>query len=60
MLEVIGIIFVGVIGFGISKVVLYRIFPEYGLKVAERRYTEDPDSVNERLLWEARRRVRNK
>ena len=60
MLEIIGILVVGLFGWAILKMVLYRVFPEYGLKNAERRYQEDPDHVNERLLWEARSRVNNK
>ena len=57
MLEIIGIIVVSIIGWAITKMVIYRIFPEYGLKVAERRYRESPDNVNEKLLWDARNRA---
>jgi len=60
MFEIIGIIFALVIGWVILKMILVRVFPEYGLKEAEARYKRDPDDVNERLLWEARSRVNNK
>lgn len=60
MFELIGLAVVLIVGWAILKVILYRVFPEYGLKHAERRYQRDPDSVNERLLWQARSRVKNK
>lgn len=60
MFEIIGIIFALVIGWVILKMILVRVFPEYGLKEAEARYKRAPDDVNERLLWEARSRVNNK
>ncbi|MEH6589163.1 MAG: hypothetical protein V7746_02840 [Halioglobus sp.] len=46
-----------IFGWAILKMVLYRVFPEWGYKVAERRYQGEPDAVNERLRWEARSRV---
>ena len=54
MFEIIGIIFVLIIGWVILKMILIRLFPEYGLKEAEARYKRNPDDVNERLLWDAR------
>jgi hypothetical protein len=57
MFEVIGILVVAIVGWAIIKMAIHRVNPEYGLKVAERRYMEDPSDVNERLLWEARSRV---
>ena len=58
MFELIGIVVVAIIGWAILKVILYRVFPEYGLRVAERRYERDPSDENERLLWAARSRSR--
>lgn len=60
MFGLIGIIVVAIIGWAIFKMVLCRIFPEYGLREAEKRYKRDPDDINERLLWEARSRVQEK
>tara|TARA_R110002072_G_C7747830_1_gene517189 strand:- start:63 stop:251 length:189 start_codon:yes stop_codon:yes gene_type:complete len=57
MLQIIGIIVVAVVVWAIVKMIFYRVFPEHGLKVAEKRYQENPDPVNERLLWDARSRV---
>lgn len=57
MLKFIGIFFVTLIGYAIVKMILSRVFPEWGLKEAEARYNRSPDDVNERLLWEARSRV---
>ncbi|WP_436915158.1 hypothetical protein [Acinetobacter gandensis] len=60
MLEIIGIGFTCIIGWVLIKMVLVRIFPEYGLREAEARYERSPDDVNERLLWEARTRLSEK
>lgn len=60
MFKIIGIIFVLFAGWIILNMLLVRLFPEYGLKKAEARYDRSPDEVNERLLWEARSRVKNK
>lgn len=57
MLKLIGIFCVALIGYAIFKMILSRVFPEWGLKEAEARYNRSPDGVNERLLWEARSRV---
>ena len=57
MLEIIGILFVALVGYAIIKMILSRVFPEWGLREAEARYKRSPDDVNERLLWEARSRV---
>lgn len=56
MFEVIGVIVVLIIGWAAVKMIAYRVFPAYGLKVAERRYMKEPDATNERLLWDARHR----
>ncbi len=56
IVAVIGII----IGWTILKMIFYRINPTYGLKEAERRYKENPSDVNDRLVWDARSRVKNK
>jgi YD repeat-containing protein len=51
---------------GIAWAILYfflaRIFPEWGLRVAEKRYERDPDlhGTSERLMWDARHRVSEK
>lgn len=60
MLELIGIGFACIVGWVLVKMVVVRIFPEYGLKDAEARYERSPDDVNERLLWEARARLSDK
>lgn len=60
MFEIIGFIFVLIVGWVILKMILIRVLPEYGLKDAEARYKRNPDDVNERLVWEARSRVNNK
>ena len=60
MFQIIGIIFVLIIGWVILKMILVRVLPEYGLKEAEARYKRSPNDINERLLWEARSRVDNK
>lgn len=57
MFEIIGIGVVAFFGWIILKVVLQRIFPAHGLRVAEKRYQEDPSDENERLLWQARSRA---
>lgn len=60
MLEIIGIFFVCLFGWALVKMALVRIFPNYGLRVAEERYNREPDDINERLLWDARTRVSEK
>lgn len=57
MLKIIGIFFVTLVMYAIIKMILYRVFPEWGLKEAKSAYNRNPDKVNERLLWEARSRV---
>lgn len=57
MLGIIGLVFLGIIGWVIFKMILSRVFPEWGLRDAEARYKRNPDHTNERLLWEARSRV---
>ncbi len=60
MFEVIGIVVAVIFGWGLLKMVINRVFPERGLKVAERRYMEDPSDINSRLLWAAKARVDKK
>lgn len=61
MFEIIGIGVVAFFGWIILKVLLCRIFPKYGFRVAEKQYEKDPSDENEQLLWQARSRVpRNK
>ncbi|VVQ16135.1 hypothetical protein [Pseudomonas fluorescens] len=57
MFEVIGIIVALIFGWAVIKMIAARVFPAYGLKVAERRYMKEPDATNERLLWDARHRL---
>ncbi|MBF7684094.1 hypothetical protein I2F27_12425 [Acinetobacter sp. B5B] len=57
MFEFIGLVVLLVVGWVILKMILIRVFPEYGLRDAEARYKRDPDHVNERMLWDAKRRV---
>jgi hypothetical protein len=60
MFEIIGICVVCLFGWIVLKTIMYFVFPEYGLKVAERRYQEDPSEENENALWKARSRARFK
>jgi ABC-type antimicrobial peptide transport system permease subunit len=57
VLEFIGGIVVLILGWAVTMAVLSRIFPEWGLKRAERRYMENPTAVNENLMWKARSRA---
>lgn len=57
MFEIIGFLVVAYVGWSVIKLILYRVFPGYGYKVASRRFQEDPSESNNRLLWEARRRL---
>lgn len=57
MLEIIGILFAAIIGWAVLKLILFRLFPAWGLKEAEARYERSPDHVSERMLWEARSRL---
>jgi hypothetical protein len=57
VLEFIGGIVVLIFGIVILKMILARIFPDWGLKRATRRYMEDPSHANESLMWAARERV---
>lgn len=57
MLEFIGGIVVLIVVWAILKIIIYRIFPDYGYKVAERRYMEDPSPANEQIYWAARSRM---
>ncbi|KRP73671.1 hypothetical protein TX23_04410 [Pseudomonas paralactis] len=57
MFEFIGIVVVLIFGWAALKVIVSRIFPEYGLRRAERRYMKEPSSENERLMWDARHRL---
>lgn len=60
MFEIIGIGVVCLFGWIVLKVIMYYVFPEHGLKVAERRYQEDPSEENENALWKVRSRAKNK
>ena len=60
MFEMIGICVVCLFAWIVLKTIMYFVFPEYGLKVAERRYQEDPSDENEDALWKARSRARAK
>lgn len=44
----------------LGKYVLYRLFPDYALRVAEKRYRRRPDHINAKILWKARRRVKRR
>jgi len=60
MFEIIGIGFICLFGWIVLKVIMYYLLPEYGVKVAERRYQEDPSVENENALWKARGRAKRK
>ncbi|MHA6139840.1 hypothetical protein ACX3YC_20810 [Pseudomonas mohnii] len=57
MFEFIGVVVVIIFGWAVAKMILQRVFPNYGLKVAERRYMEDPSPINENLYRAARHRL---
>lgn len=57
MLELLGFIVFLWIAWAVLKVFLIRVFPRWGLSIAEERYNRDPDDINENLVWEARSRV---
>lgn len=58
MLEFIGGVVVLIIGYVMLKMVMYRVFPAYGHRVAQRRFMEDPSVENELALWKAESRLR--
>ena len=57
MFELIGIVVALIFGWAVLQVIASRVFPEYGLKRAQRRYMKEPSSENERLMWDARHRL---
>ncbi|WP_017443752.1 hypothetical protein [Gayadomonas joobiniege] len=60
MVELLEFIAVVLLLWFLGKHLIYRIFPEYGLRVAEKNYRRRPDHVNAKALWRARRRVKRK
>ena len=60
VLGVLGILALLVIFEVVGKAIYAMINPEWGLKNAERRNRGDPCDINERMVWKARRRVREK
>lgn len=57
MFEFAGIAAAIIFGWAVLLVIASRIFPEHGLKRAQRRYMKDPSAENERLMWDARHRL---
>lgn len=60
MLAFIGVCIVILFAAVIIKMILCRVIPSYGLRDAEARFRRNPNDINERLLWDARRRAKNK
>lgn len=57
MFEFVGIVVVLIFGWAVLQVIASRVFPEYGLKRAQRRYMKEPTAENERLMLNARYRL---
>lgn len=57
MFELIGMGVAALFAWIILKVILCRVFPAYGFRVAEKAYARDPSDENERAVWNARSRL---
>jgi hypothetical protein len=57
MFEFIGICVALLFGWIVLKVILCRVFPAYGFRVAEKAFARDPSDENERAVWMARSRL---
>lgn len=57
MFEFIGIVVALIFGWAVLQMIASRVFPEYGLKRAQRRYMKEPTAENESLMRDARHRL---